>query len=64
MLGKKLLRKRATLQDIYRLYQVIIRVPKILDVLNDLECVIIKSSICDPIRDALTVSFTYFVCSE
>lgn len=58
MLGKKLLRKRATLQDIYRLYQVIIRVPKILDVLNDLECVTINSSICDPIRDALAVSFS------
>lgn len=60
MLGKKLLRKRATLQDIYRLYQVIIRVPKILDVLNDLECVTIKNAICDPIRDALTVSFSCF----
>lgn len=56
MLGKKLLRKRATLQDIYRLYQVVIRVPKILAVLKDLDCVTINNALCDPILDALTVS--------
>lgn len=56
MLGKKLLRKRATLQDIYRLYQVVIRVPKMLVVLEDLDCVTINNVICEPIKDALSVS--------
>lgn len=56
MLGKKLLRKRATLQDIYRLYQVVIRVPKIVTLLEDLDCVTIKESLCGPMKDALAVS--------
>lgn len=55
MLSKKLLRKRATLQDIYRLYQVIIRTPKILAVLKDMDCVTVTNVLCDPIQDALTV---------
>lgn len=53
MLGKKLMRKRATLQDIYRLYQVIVRMPKILAVLRELECPTVTNVICDPIKDAL-----------
>lgn len=60
MLSKKLLRKRATLQDIYRLYQVVIRVPKIVAVLQDLECVTINNALCSPINDALAVS----ICLE
>lgn len=60
MLCKKLLRKRATLQDIYRLYQVVIRVPKILAVLKDLDCVTINNVLCDPIQDALTVCNVFF----
>lgn len=56
MLCKKLLRKRATLQDIYRLYQVVIRVPKILALLKELDCITINSTLCDPIKDALAVS--------
>lgn len=56
MLGKKLLRKRATLQDIYRLYQIVIRVPKILAILDELDCITIKNVLCDPMKDALSVS--------
>lgn len=55
MLCKKLLRKRATLQDIYRLYQVVVRVPKLLAVLKDLDCVTINNALYDPIQDALSV---------
>lgn len=59
MLGKKLLRKRATLQDIYRLYQIVIRVPKILVVLDDLDCITIKNVLCEPMKDALSVSIIH-----
>lgn len=61
MLGKKLLRKRATLQDIYRLYQVVNRVPKIVAVLADLDCVTINDVLCAPMRDALAVSLEEIV---
>lgn len=54
MLGKKLMRKRATLQDIYRLYQVVIRMPKLLSALQELDCLTVNSVICDPITDVLT----------
>lgn len=53
MLGKKLQRKRATLQDIYRLYQVSVRVPKIQAELQDLGCVTIDKNICEPMADVL-----------
>lgn len=56
MLGKKLLRKKATLQDIYRLYQVVIRMPKIIALLEDLECVTVNNVILNPMRDCLCVS--------
>lgn len=56
MLGKKLLRKRATLQDIYRLYQVVIRTPKLLAVLRSLDCAAITSNIIDPMDEVLSVS--------
>lgn len=56
MLSKKLLRKRATLQDIYRLYQVANRMPKIISVLQELDCVTINDVLCQPMQDALAVS--------
>lgn len=62
MLGKKLLRKRATLQDIYRLYQVVIRTPKLNAALKDLECVTINNILCEPIKDTLVVSIDFDFC--
>lgn len=53
MLSKKLMRKRATLQDIYRLYQAIIRIPKIIESLKELECTTVNNVICDPMNDIL-----------
>lgn len=61
MLGKKLQRKRATLQDIYRLYQVAVRSPKLLTVLRELGCVTIDKNICEPLNDNLEVSFNQFL---
>lgn len=59
MLGKKLMRKRATLQDIYRLYQVTLRVPKILTALQELDCPTINSILCDPLADVIAESAMY-----
>lgn len=56
MLAKRLLRKRATLQDVYRLYQVVCRTPKILAILKDLDCVTINDALCGPLVDVLKVS--------
>lgn len=54
MLGKKLMRKRATLQDIYRLYLVVLRVPKMLSVLQEMDCATVNSILCDPILDVMS----------
>lgn len=56
MLAKKLLRKKASLQDIYRLYQVVIRVPKILALLSELENSTIENVLFKPIKDNVAVS--------
>lgn len=61
MLGKKLQRKRATLQDIYRLYQVAARSPKILTVLRELGCVTIDKNLCEPLKDNLEVNISQFL---
>lgn len=63
MLAKRLLRKRATLQDVYRLYQVVCRTPKILVILKDLECTTINDVLCGPIEDTLKVSQTIILPS-
>lgn len=55
MLGKRLLRKRATLQDIFRLYQVVHRSAKTLAILKDLDCATINNALCDPLEDVLSV---------
>lgn len=47
------MRKRATLQEIYRLYQAIIRIPTIIQSLQELECMTVSNVICDPMRDVL-----------
>ncbi|XP_058455640.1 DNA mismatch repair protein spellchecker 1 [Malaya genurostris] len=50
---RKLLRKKASLQDIFRLYQVVLRVPKIFQLLEMLENTAIRSVISNPMKDAL-----------
>lgn len=49
----KLLRKKASLQDIFRLYQVVVRMPKILRLLDTLENPTVRNIINDPMRDTL-----------
>uniref|UniRef100_A0A182PPT9 DNA mismatch repair proteins mutS family domain-containing protein n=1 Tax=Anopheles epiroticus TaxID=199890 RepID=A0A182PPT9_9DIPT len=53
---KRLLRRKASLQDIFRLYQVILRVPRILTILesNDAGSVAVHNNIYNPIKDSLS----------
>lgn len=53
MLGKKLMRKKASLQDIFRLYQIVVRTPKILELLSDLENVAVNNVLYTPMKDTL-----------
>lgn len=50
---KKLLRKKASLQDIFRLYQVVLRMPKILRLLETLENSAVRNIITEPMKDTL-----------
>uniref|UniRef100_A0A182JP70 DNA mismatch repair proteins mutS family domain-containing protein n=1 Tax=Anopheles christyi TaxID=43041 RepID=A0A182JP70_9DIPT len=52
---KRLLRRKASLQDIFRLYQIILRVPRILTLLetNDVGSVAVQNNIKNPIKDSL-----------
>ncbi|EDW77393.1 uncharacterized protein Dwil_GK18274 [Drosophila willistoni] len=53
MLTKKLMRRKATLQDLFRIYQVILRTPKILKALLELEHATVQSVLCDPFKSFL-----------
>jgi len=53
MLTKKLMRRKANLQDLFRIYQVILRTPKILKVLLELDNSTIESVICAPFKSFL-----------
>ncbi|XP_011294478.1 DNA mismatch repair protein spellchecker 1 [Musca domestica] len=53
MLTKKLLRKKANLQDIFRIYQVLLRTPKIINLLKSLENSTVKNVICEPMQNFL-----------
>lgn len=55
MLSKKLMRKRASLRDLYRLYQVVSNVPKALRLLKDIGSTTIDSVLLNPIKDSLSV---------
>ncbi|CAH1978326.1 unnamed protein product [Acanthoscelides obtectus] len=50
-LARKLLSKRANLQDCYRVYQTVRNLPKLIKTLTDMEHECIKSSIADPLKD-------------
>ncbi|XP_058120006.1 DNA mismatch repair protein spellchecker 1 [Anopheles ziemanni] len=51
---KRLLRRKASLQDIFRLYQVVLRMPKILSLLDSLSSnVAVRNILYDPIKDIL-----------
>lgn len=62
VLCKKLMRKKASLQDLYRLYQVVVRIPKIVVVLDSLLNTAVGTVIVGPLQESCevrTLSFCY-----
>lgn len=53
MLTKKLMRKKASLQDIFRTYQVILRAPRLISSLLELENNKVTQIICEPMKNTL-----------
>lgn len=53
MLTKKLMRRKANLQDLFRIYQVILRTPKILQLLLTLGNSTVQSVLCAPFKSFL-----------
>lgn len=51
MLTNKLSRKRGSLIDVFKIYQVIRRIPEIVNLLNDLDCNAIRTLILSPLND-------------
>lgn len=49
------MRKKASLQDLYRLYQVVARTPKIILILTDLCNAAVDSVIVSPMKDTCEV---------
>lgn len=61
VLCKKLMRKKATLQDLYRLYQVVVRIPKMTAILADLLNSAVDSVITSPLNDTFKVKRKCFL---
>lgn len=53
MLHKKLLRKRANLQDVFKIYQIVLRLPDILSLLKEVDSPVVKSAVYDRFSDVL-----------
>lgn len=53
MLTKKLRSNRVKLQDVFRLYQVILRVPNIIDLLAELNNATVRANLIDPCKSLL-----------
>lgn len=49
------MRKKASLQDLYRLYQVVVRIPKIIVILSDLLNSAVDSVIVSPLKSSFEV---------
>lgn len=53
MLTKKLMRKKASLQDLFRIYQVVLRAPRLISTLLALENNTVTNVICEPMKNTL-----------
>lgn len=53
---KKIMRKKSSLQDIYKIYQVVARIPKLLSLLEMMGNTTIESMICDPLKICIEVN--------
>lgn len=56
------MRKKASLQDLYRLYQVVARIPRIIVVLSDLLNSAVESVIVSPLKDTCEVRILSLYC--
>lgn len=54
MLSNKLSRKRANLQDVFKIYQVILRLPEMLETLKSMNNSVVTSALYQPFTDILT----------
>lgn len=54
MLNNKLSRKRANLQDVFKLYQVVLRLPDVLKLLNGLGSSVVDSVLSDRFKDVIS----------
>lgn len=54
MLTNKVSRKRATLQDVFKIYQVVLRLPNLLKIMGDLECNALTVMASTPLKDLLS----------
>jgi DNA mismatch repair protein MSH2 len=53
MLTNKVSRKRATLQDVFKIYQVILRLPNLLKIMSELNCDALTVMAATPLKDLL-----------
>lgn len=53
MLSNKLSRKRANLQDVFKIYQVVLRLPEILEALNSLNNSVVTTALYQPLADII-----------
>ena len=56
VLNKMLMRRKAGLQDIFKIYQVILRMPDILECLKRLNNCAVQNILYEPLKDVYTVS--------
>lgn len=54
MLNNKLTRRRANLQDVFKVYQIVLRLPEILRILKEMENSVVKSVLYDAFGDIYT----------
>lgn len=54
------MRKKASLQDLYRLYQVVVRIPKIVTILDDLLNSTVENVIVSPLKVSCEVIIATF----
>lgn len=54
MLSNKVSRKRATLQDVFKIYQVILRLPHLLKIMKELDCSALTVMAATPLKELLT----------
>lgn len=58
-LSKRLIRKKSSLQDIYRIYQVVARLPKLLKLFEMIDESAVNNIICEPLKAIIEVRVSF-----